>query len=244
MNDDYAIRDVIFPVCAVKLLPSEGKHYKIDRDKFKLLGTGFFIGDSKYFLSASHIFEYHGDGKIVAMFTKNGTEWSFCPIDKYEIHPVHDVAIGKLLFLPDVYVRSPIKISQIMPVSTYQFDMWSYPVTVANEMAKLQNAVDVTEFVPDLVYQSGYVRRRYAYNLPFYFARGNRYIEINEVGGSCASGAPLIEKLNRDQSRWNLLGVYVAEQTSSHPKIGYAVPIDVLLDWVPSMVGKRLIELE
>lgn len=100
---------------------------------------------------------------------------------------------------------------------------------------------------PDLVYNEGYIRRRYTGELPVIFGRS--FYELSEVAGSGSSGAPIC-KLNISPlfgfikpSAWDVIGIYVGEKINDRgTSVSYAVREDAFRHWSPEILGKSVLE--
>lgn len=80
-----------------------------------------------------------------------------------------------------------------------------------------------------------------AWQMPFSAFKGNLFFELNEVFGSCCSGAPLILIKSIGTAHWQCMGVYVGEQSGHHTRsVGIAVPADGFASWIPSKLGCAL----
>src|SRR5688500_32060 len=89
------VRDFVFPIIVCQ---DKGEYY----DAVENYGTGFFIGNSGFGLTAKHIFKQieqsiKSGEKIVGMFA-NDTEWTVRNIVEYEFHDTEDVAIFRIEF--------------------------------------------------------------------------------------------------------------------------------------------------
>lgn len=223
------VRDFVFPIGTVS---SDGV--------FALQGTAFFLGSGGFAVTAGHVVEaIQRSGKpSVALFA--GLHWEAFDLDGFDVHPNEDVGVVHVTGGP---WHSFIEISGSSEHASCQYELWGYPEAVAHEVrATAMRAEDANRLVnPDLVYNRGYVRRRIARELPVSIYRGSAFYELSEVAGACCSGAPVVNA-RRIGGTWPVLGIYIGEETSKL-QVGYAVRCDALVDWVPPLLGRRLVEL-
>jgi hypothetical protein len=91
---------------------------------------------------------------------------------------------------------------------------------------------------PDLVYNEGYVRRRYTGELPAIY--GTSFFELSEVAGTGASGAPVCKIT---APAWDVIGIYVGEKINDRAtSVSYAVRVESFRSWVPEILGKSVLD--
>lgn len=206
---------------------------------FDLEGTAFLVGMRGFMLTAAHVAEVlKTKAKPVAIFLDHTRAPSLVVIIDCECHPTEDVAVLKLA---DGEWGSIHDLSPTRQFGSAEVMMWAYPENVAKEH---QNAVppddpEATTVRPDLIYFQGYIRRRIDREFPVGILRGSAFYEVSQIGGACASGAPVTIRAPGQQ--WGVIGVYVGEQTSdARREIGIVVRSDAFLDWAPAMLGNAV----
>ncbi len=206
---------------------------------FELEGTAFLIGARGFMLTAAHVAEaLKRKGRGFAIFLDHTRVPSIVAIVGYECHSTEDVAILKLAHdgWGSIHDLSPVR--QFAPA---ELMMWAYPESVAKEH---QNAVHPNDpqakvIRPDIIYFQGYIRRRIDRQFPVGILRGSAFYEVSQIGGACASGAPVTVRAPGQQ--WGVIGVYVGEQTSdARREIGIVVRSDAFLEWAPAMLGNAV----
>lgn len=91
---------------------------------------------------------------------------------------------------------------------------------------------------PDLVYNEGYIRRRYTGSIPALW--GSSFYELSEVAGAGSSGAPISKPT---APIWEVIGIYVGEKVNDRAtSVSYAVREDSFRDWKPTILGKSVLE--
>lgn len=221
------VRDFVFPIGNV----ADGI--------FQLLGTAFFIGDRGFALTAAHVWRDLNPGRSVGLFVDDGNQWQTVPILHGEAHRSEDVAILKL----DGTWTSIFSIVSASEYSSCEYEMWGYPEKVAHEGRRM--AVSQHEAAnlvrPDLIYNRGYVRRRIDEELPVSIYVGKAFYELSEVGGSCCSGGPIVNRKRTDDA-WPVFGIYIGEETANAvAAVGYATRFDALSEWSPLILGAPLL---
>jgi hypothetical protein len=234
-NRDTLVSDVVFPLVDLTISETNGDTIKLNPLSSKLCGTGFFIGSEGFFLTAAHVVEGPHDGTLCGMFSQSGSWYTYNVIE-YEKHEIHDIAIARFSIKPLGFVPSWLRVNRKLTHAALDYHMWSYPNNIAEMMAKIKNKQGDISFLPEMVFYKGYIRRRTSNELPFSLSKGNIFIELSEVGGSCASGSPVIDA-RLGAENWPVCGIYVAEETATF-RAGYAVPSDVFADWCPAILGK------
>ncbi|HWE46876.1 MAG TPA: trypsin-like peptidase domain-containing protein [Caulobacteraceae bacterium] len=207
---------------------------------FELEGTAFMVGARGFMLTAAHVVDaLKTKTRPVAMFMDHTGASLTAKIVDFESHDIQDAAVLKLegsdwASIHDLSAERQFGSAEVM--------MWAYPEVAAKEH---QNTVppahpDASKVQPDLIYFQGYVRRRVSRELPVAILRGNAFYEVSQIGGACASGAPIT--LRVPGKLWQVVGIYIGEQTSdARREIGIAVRVDAILDWVPRIVGSPVV---
>ena len=208
-------------------------------DNFELEGTAFLIGNRGFMLTAAHVAEVViAKANPIAIFLNHARTPSLVRIVGCECHPTEDVAVLKLT---DGAWASIHDLSPERQFGSAEVMMWAYPETVAREH---QNTVppdhpEAATVRPDLIYFQGYIRRRIDREFPVGILRGSAFYEVSQIGGACASGAPVT--IRKPGQQWKVIGVYVGEQTSdARREIGIVVRSDAFLDWAPAILGNAI----
>lgn len=213
----------------------------VDYGNFELEGTAFMIGARGFMLTAAHVAEaLKTKTRPVAMFMDHTGRCETAEIVDFECHPAQDVA---LLKLEDGEWASIHDLSSERQFGSAEVMMWAYPEVVAKERqsAALPGDPEASKVQPDLVYLQGYIRRRISRELPVAILRGNAFYEVSQIGGACASGAPVTLRAHRKQ--WLVVGIYIGEQTSdARRECGIVVRSDAILDWAPHILGSRVLD--
>ena len=208
---------------------------------FELEGTAFMIGARGFMLTAAHVAEaLRTKIRPVAMFMDHTGAPQTAKIVDSECHPIQDVA---LLRLEDGEWASIHDLSSERQYGSAEVMMWAYPEVVAKERQNTvhPNDPEASLVQPDLIYLQGYIRRRISRELPVAILRGNAFYEISQIGGACASGAPIT--LRAPGKQWLVVGIYIGEQTSdARREIGIVVRTDAILDWIPNILGTPLVD--
>ncbi len=91
---------------------------------------------------------------------------------------------------------------------------------------------------PDLIYNEGYIRRRYTGNLPV--IQGTSFFELSEIAGTGASGAPVFKFTH---PVWEVIGIYTGEKINDRAtSVSYAVREEAFRDWKPDILGRSILE--
>jgi len=221
---DDAIRDYIFP-----LVTAERNRQGISVKR--VLGTGFLIGNNGFALTAGHVIEGHEGDCIVAMFAPASGGWCGFEVMAREIHPEEDVAIIKLDGGP---WKSFLRLSNTIDRASCEYQLFGYPDDTTFELIEGGRVV----IRPDLIYNRGYVRRRYTGAIPS--ITGKAFFELSEVAGTGCSGAP-VKKLTAPV--WDVIGVYVGEKINDRAtSVAYAVRAEAFRDWIPAVLGCTVLD--
>lgn len=231
-SDGRPVRDFIVPICNLDI--RQGGH--IEWEQSKLAGTSFLIGKRGYGITAAHVVDQTEDQfryALVAFGDEQRTRWRAIKIIQCEIHPEEDVAILKFGEFPDGVRVSYLSIPGDKEFASLEYSMWAYPEIIAKEVE--YHGEPAGAFQPDLVFFKGYVRRRMPFspNPSFDAYKGSVFYELSEIGGSCCSGAPLI---NHRGNVWKVFGIYVGDETTGR-KCGYGVSLESIADWSPRCLG-------
>lgn len=210
-----------------------------ENDNFELEGTAFLIGRRGFMLTAAHVAEaLKRRGKPVAIFLDHTRVPSRVEITDCECHTTEDVAVLKLR---DAEWGSIHDLTTTPQFGSAEVMMWAYPESVAKEHQRSVPPDDpeATTQWPDLIYFQGYIRRQISRELPVGILRGKAFYEVSQIGGACASGAPVT--IRKAGEHWKVVGVYIGEQTSdARREIGIVTRTDAFFDWVPAILGNTV----
>lgn len=208
-------------------------------------GTGFLIGKNGYALTAKHVFiqidqAIKSDQKIVGLFVEDSGNRIGFEILAKEFHETEDVAIFKIEMTKKY--DSVFKINKGHIPTSFEYASMGYPHSVAEHIKYLYPEFKPT---PDLVYTTGYIRRRFTHELPSVQFQGSHFFEISEVVGEGYSGSPVYLKPNpysdSEPNSKQTIGIYLG--TCDAANAGYAVRADSFADWKPQLLkGKSIIE--
>jgi Trypsin-like peptidase domain len=231
MNTTRAIRDVVVPLISGKWTDGGFAYEKSE-------GTMFLIGRRGFAVTAAHVVDQvDGNASVTAAaFVNANGAWVPIRIMAFEPHPTEDVAVVQLSEAP---WASWLAISSTSEHQSCEYDSWGYPIAVAENAAKYEEAGLER---PDLVFTRGYVRRRISRPLPSSIYRGDAFYELSEQAGHGCSGGPVIARNSLGRPLWKVCGIYIGECDGGFPA-GYAVRTDAIHAWHPKLLG-RCIELE
>lgn len=217
------VRDSVLPVLKIEQTANDTVEYQ------GLLGSAFLIGQRGFIISASHVLR---NGPSAVGFVENSGSWASVRVLEVEHHPDVDVAVAKVdaTGLGSIVCLDP---TEVHASTTY--DAWGYPVDPLYEL------VDggMVQQRPDLAFKSGHVRRRLR-SVPLPTIRGDLFLELTVPAGSGFSGAPVVTR--KGGAQWGATAVYVGERRSDDSAVGYAVPVERLLDWSPALVGRTVLQ--
>ena len=212
------MRDFVFPIALCTRLENE-------LDVSAVLGSAFLIGNRGFAITAKHVIKNHPIENLMAMFVDEQGQWIGRGFKAIEEHSTEDIAV---LQLPDAVWSSPFRFSREVVHSGLDYHLMGYPEDTTFELIAEGKAL----LRPDLVYNRGYVRRRFTGSLPM--LHGLSFIELSEVAGSGASGAPVFAIRNR---AYNVVGVYCGEKTNDRStSVSYATRVESINDWVPELI--------
>jgi len=219
-----AIRDYVFPIASAEM--------RGDRIAVKqVLGTAFLIGSQGFALTAKHVIARSGAERLIAIFALQSGGWFGYEITAREVHSTEDVALVKLDGAP---WKSFFRLSNSVEHASCKYRLWGYPNDTTFELMVSNQAV----VRPDLIYNEGYIRRRFTGELPA--IQGTSFFELSEVAGTGASGAPVC-KITAPV--WEVIGIYVGEKINDRAtSVSYAVREDSFRSWVPGILGKTILD--
>lgn len=223
--DEQYLRDYILPLVEISV-HDDGFDYEAFH------GTCFLIGSDGFAVTSAHLLGVLPGNCLAALVVESGL-WRAHIIEKFEEHPVEDVAILKLKGMKR---RSFLRISENSEYSSCAYRQLAYPEDAESELVIDDRVVHR----PDLIYLEGYIRRRVSnMDLPL---RGGLFYELSEPGSVGCSGSPIIDKKGGDL--WNVTGVYCGNRIANHGSVyfgvGYAVRSDAIADWTPAILGKPI----
>jgi len=219
-----AIRDYVFPIASAEK--------RDDRIAVKrVLGSAFLIGSEGFALTAKHVISGYETETLIAIFALQSGGWFGFDITARESHPSEDVALVKLNNAP---WKSFFRLSNSVEHASCKYRLFGYPDDATFELVVGNQAL----MRPDLVYNEGYVRRRYTGELPA--IQGTSFFELSEVAGAGASGAPVCKIT---APIWEVIGIYVGEKINDRAtSVSYAVREEAFRDWAPIILGKSVLE--
>lgn len=227
---DIPINEFVVPV--VEAVP-EAPYARVTRYR----GTGFLFGARGAVLTAEHVVRNPNDELAIATPNPAGglRLWSLQGI---EPHETEDVAVG-LVQLGAVLPQSPLRILGEPQNSSASWMLWGYPEDVMRDLI----VDDVAIERPELVFVSGYIRRRMPTDVAIPQVRGRALYESGGLAGQGCSGAPVILTRESRSGHWPVLGVYVGERIAVERGlfVSYAVRMDDIVSWEPAVLGRSLL---
>ena len=189
--------------------------------------------------TAAHVIDQLLDGNkrddvILGLFVDNN-RWVAVFIENFEKHDTEDVGIIKFKTFKR---ESFLKINTTPQHLTCEYHCWGYPHEVAKELSKLEENAPER---PDLIFTQGYIRRRISRELyPTIIFRDKQFYELSEIVGGGNSEVPIILKNSIGKKHWEIIGIYIGEK--SEGDLSYAVRAEAFANWVPKILGKRIID--
>lgn len=221
------VSNIILPIAEVEWLKGEMAFRRF-------MGTGFVLNQGDRFLTAKHVIA--NKSSYVAMETID-QRWTSVGLELIDVHLREDVAVFQIS--PS---RAPTggKLVGTSHHSSMRYDMWGYPEDLLFDNGQLRGD-GTTAQRPELVFNSGYVRRRVTQTIPGLL--GESFYELSAVAGCGSSGAPILNmgemKLvsGERQRDWQVWGIYVGERSirtgEGVPReIAYAIRVDSILDFL------------
>ena len=229
------LRDFVFPLAFVS---TSGPP---DFDQF--VGSAFLIGNRGYALTAAHVLEAPPaapNTKLVALFCDEQGSWSFIDLLTSEVHPRHDAGLIQLPppnpDRPEIRWKSPFRLRNKWEGSSCKYDQWGYPQHALFDKIH-PGPNDLPR--PDLIYATGYVRRRVVQELG-HPLRGDNFLEVSERAGQGCSGGPLYINKNRI---YDVIGIYVGERRFGDGiSYAYATNEECIRDWSPPNIDVTVLE--
>lgn len=218
------LREFVFPLAVAKRV---GNNLELEQ----VIGSAFLLGNRGFSLTARHVLECHRIQDVVGMFCSEKDGWRGFGLVSHEFHAIEDVAVFQL---PPGHWNSIFRISGDPVHSAFRYHLLGYPDDTTLE---LNNGHQVN-VRPDLVYNSGYVRRRFTGSIPQLIGRS--FLELSEVAGSGVSGSPVFKIAPND---YGVVGIYVGEKLNERStSVGYAVRAESFSNWVPTLLGNSVQE--
>jgi hypothetical protein len=181
-------------------------------------------------LTARHVISDFDEEKLIAVFAPQSGGWCAFEITGREMHTTEDVALIKI---DGTSWKSFFRLSNSSEHASSKYRMWGYPDDATFEIVAGNQAIPP----PDLVYNEGYIRRRYTGALPV--IRGTSFFELSEIAGTGASGAPVYKFT---APIWDVIGVYVGEKINDRgTSVSYAVREEAFRNWEPTILGKSIL---
>ena len=219
-----AIRDYVFPIASI-----EGKTGETGVKR--ILGSGFLIGNRGFALTAKHVIMGSKEECLAAVFVLESGGWFGYQIIQKELHPEEDVALLKLSGGP---WKSFLRLSNTTEHASCKYRLFGYPDDATFELTDGRQVL----VRPDLIYNEGYVRRRYTGTLPV--IQGQSFFELSEIAGTGCSGAPVSKFTS---PAWDVIGIYVGERLNERAtSVSYAVREEAFRNWCPKSLGVSVLE--
>jgi hypothetical protein len=227
---DIPINEFVVPV--VEAVP-EQPYTRVTRYR----GTGFLFGQRGAVLTAEHVVRRPVNELAIATPGPDGglRLWS---LQGVEAHATEDLAVG-VAQLGDALPESPLRISSQPQYGSASWMLWGYPEDVMRDLVIDDIAVER----PELVFVSGYIRRRMPSDIEVPQVRGGVLYECGGLAGRGCSGAPVIRTDQVREGDWPVVGVYVGERIATDRGlfVSYAVRVDDVADWIPTVLGRSLL---
>lgn len=222
-NQSAVVRDYVFPIAIARRNGNE-------RQVTRILGTAFLIGSRGFALTAGHVLLGSEDERLVGIFALSNGGWFGFEVISREVHAAEDVGLIRIDGGP---WKSCFRLANTEVHSSCKYRLFGYPDDATSELTTGSQVV----VRPDLVYNEGYVRRRYDGNLPT--LRGRCFLELSEVAGIGASGAPVFQFT---APVWEVIGIYVGEKVNDRAtSVSYAVREDAFRSWAPQSLGTSVL---
>jgi hypothetical protein len=219
-----AIRDYVFPLATVE---RSGNDLTVKR----ILGSAFLIGGRGFALTAKHVLADNDNERIAGVFAPSQGGWCGVDVMNRDVHQSEDVGLIRLDAGP---WKSFFRLSNSHENASGKYRLFGYPDDTTYELTDNNRVL----LRPDLVYNEGYIRRRYSGALPGLIGRS--FFELSQVAGSGASGAPVFKHTS---PIWEVIGVYVGEKLNDRAtSVSYAVREEAFRDWAPAMLGVSVLQ--
>jgi hypothetical protein len=233
------IRDYILPLATIRFADCSDSFPTMSGipHQFDAVGTCVLIGRRGFALTAAHVIDQLDLSAASAIFVHEGA-WHHVRVIAHEKHSSEDVGIVQ--FAPSPLIERPsfYAVTGQMEYASRGVELWGYPRHVTEEPAREGHPNGAPQVRPDLIFFSGYIRRRIGRELPISLFRGKMFYELSIVAGEACSGSPLIV---RRGALWDVAGVYVGEETSSPAyAVGYAAAADSFANWCPTIIGASI----
>jgi len=167
--DGPKVRDVVLPVFTGKW----------DKDTFQfkeVSGTTFLIEKRGMALTAAHFVDQIMLKDSAVGVISSNSSWIPVHIINQEKHPTEDVAV---IQLASITCPSWMVISSSSEHQACNDHSWGYPIAVAESGKRYEDGLQT----PDLVFTTGYVRRKISKELPISIYRGSAFYELSRSSG-------------------------------------------------------------
>lgn len=228
------IRDFVFPLAFIQNDGSGSFH--------DFVGTAFVIGTRGYALTAAHVLNARPPpgASLQAMFVDVDGKWAGKCLVSAEVHPKQDVGLLRLAPLsatdPSQKWRSPFRLRNRWEGSACRYDQWGYPSHALFD-SDSPGPNDLPR--PELIFASGYVRRRVAQKVGSKM-KGNSFYELSERAGSGCSGGPVY--INNG-GIYDVIGIYTGERVwPDGVSYAYATNEECFRHWNPPNLEKTVLE--